>query len=475
MTTFTGPDICKLEAHEVVALLRKNEVSPEELIDASEARLAQVEPDVNAVPVVCVDRARDVAKRLDGDPGHPGWLSGLPIGIKDLTPVAGVRSTFGTKALAENIPKESDPIVTRLEARGGAVMGKTNTPEFGAGGNTFNDVFGATLNPWDTRLNAGGSSGGAAVSLATGSLWLSHGSDHGGSLRTPAAYCGIVGLRPSPGLCASASVAGFIGEGVQGPMARSVTDCALFLDAMAGYEPRAPLSFPAPEAPYQEVVKQADPKLRIGFAPDLGGFAPVDDDMARYLARAMSAMEGAGATVEEACPDLPDLERTYHVIRGGMWAANFIKAPKNLTQHFKPTLAENLSFGLSLTAADIANAQLSRSLIYDNMRGFLEGYDVLACPVVGNMPHLQSEEWVREVGGQTLTGYMDWLRFAFLATVAGLPAISVPVGLSDDGLPVGLQLIGPPRGEAKLLAAARAVEMVMGGPLGPIDPITSKS
>ncbi|WP_424939313.1 amidase [Aliiroseovarius sp. S253] len=475
MTIFTGPEICKLEAHEVVALLRKGELSPDDLIDASEARLAQVEPDVNAVPVICADRARAAAKTLNGDHNHPGWLAGLPIGIKDLTPVAGVRSTFGTKALADNIPKDSDPIVTRLEGRGGVVMGKTNTPEFGAGGNTFNDVFGATLNPWDTRLNAGGSSGGAAVSLATGSLWLSHGSDHGGSLRTPAAYCGIVGLRPSPGLCASASVTGFIGEGVQGPMARSVTDCALFLDAMAGFEPRAPLSFPAPNTPYQEVVKQAGTKLRIGFAPDLGGFAPVDTDMARYLQRAMSAMEGAGATVEEACPDLPDLERTYHVIRGGMWVANFIKAPKNLTQHFKPTLAENLSFGLSLTAEDIAKAQLSRSLIYDNMRGFLESHDVLACPVVGNMPHPQSEEWVSEVGGQTLTGYMDWLRFAFLATVAGLPAISVPIGLSDDGLPVGLQLIAPPRGEAKLLAAARAVEMVMGGPLGPIDPVTPKS
>lgn len=475
MATFTGPDVCAREAHEVVGLLKAGELSPAELIDAAEIRLAQVEPIVNAVPITCVDRARDAIETLDGDADHPGWLAGLPIGIKDLTPVAGVRSTFGTKALADNVPKESDPFVLRLEARGGVVLGKTNTPEFGAGGNTFNEVFGATLNPWDTRLNAGGSSGGAAASLATGALWLSHGSDHGGSLRTPAAYCGIVGLRPSPGLCASASVAGFIGEGVQGPMARSVTDCALFLDAMTGYEPKAPLSFPPPSVPYQDAVKRADPKLRIGYAPNLGGFAPVDVDMARYIARAMTAMEAAGADVEETCPELPDLERTYHVIRGGMWAANFIKAPDNLTRHFKPTLKENLALGLSLTAEDIAKAQLSRSLIYDNMRVFLERFDVLACPVVGNMPHAQSEEWVREVGGRTLTGYMDWLRFAFLATVTGLPAISVPIGLSDEGLPVGLQLIGSPRGEAKLLAAARAVEIVMGGPLGPIDPVTAKN
>ncbi|MCK0126674.1 amidase family protein [Gelidibacter sp. F2691] len=473
--TFTGPEICAREAHEVVAYLKRKEVSPDELIEAAQTRMAQVEPHVNAVPVQCVDRARAAASTLTGDTDHPGWLAGLPIGIKDLTAVEGVRSTNGTKSLAEFVPKVSDPIVTRLETRGGLVMGKTNTPEYGAGGNTYNDVHGATLNPWDTRLNAGGSSGGAAVSLATGSLWLSHGSDHGGSLRTPAAYCGIVGLRPSPGRCASGSVAGFIGEGVQGPMARSVTDCALFLDAMSGFEPRAPLSFPEPDAPFQDAVHRADPNLRIAFAPDLGGFAPVDTDMARYLARAMAAIEGAGVTVEETCPDLPDLERTYHVIRGGMWAASFVKAPKSLTQHFKPTLAENLAFGLSLSAEDIAKAQFSRSQIYDNMRAFLERFDVLACPVVGNMPHPQAEEWVREVGGEALTGYMDWLRFAFLATVAGLPAISVPVGLSDKGLPVGLQLIGPPRGEAKLLAAARAVEIVMGGPFGPIDPVVGKS
>ncbi|WP_371169206.1 amidase [Aliiroseovarius sp. 2305UL8-7] len=475
MTAYSGPELCSFEAHEVVTLLRKKEVSPAELLGASEARISQVDPLVNAIPTTCFDRARRLSDALDnrqaGSSSAPGWLDGLPIAIKDLTPVAGVRSTSGTKALADNVPLESDPLVERLEVRGGLVVGKTNTPEFGAGGNTFNDVFGATLNPWDTRLNAGGSSGGAAVRLATGSVWLSHGSDHGGSLRTPAAYCGIVGLRPSPGLCASLSGTGFIGEGVQGPMARSVTDCALFLDAMAGFDPCSPLSFPAPDQPYQTAVMNAEMGLRIGFAPDLAGFAPVDKEMSDHLAWAMGTIERAGADVEEACPALPDIERTYHVLRGGMWAASFATAPEELTRHFKPTLAQNISFGLSLTAEDHAKAQLSRSLIYDNMRQFLGCFDVLACPVVGNMPHPQTEEWVREVGGQTLDGYMDWLKFAFLATVAGLPAISVPVGRTKRGLPVGLQLIGPPRGEAKLLAAARMVELAMGGPLGPIDPI----
>ncbi|WP_259776854.1 amidase [Aliiroseovarius crassostreae] len=467
---YTGSDLCAMEAHQVVALLKARKLSPDELISAAEARMDQVEPAVNAVPVRCSTRARAQAMSLRPS-DHPGDLAGLPIGIKDLTPVAGVRSTFGTKGLAENVPAESDPLVTRLESRGALVMGKTNTPEFGAGGNTFNEVFGATFNPYDTRRNAGGSSGGAAVSLATGTLWLSHGSDHGGSLRTPAAYCGVVGLRTTPGLVAKSSLTGFVGEGVEGPMARSVTDCALFLDAMCGFDPRAPLSFPPPDAPYQDAI-QTPLAPRIGWAPDLGGFASVDADMADHLARAMAALDRIGAEVEEACPALPNLERTYHQLRGFMWAANFAKAPKSLTRHFKPTLRDNLAYGLSLGAEDYAEAQLGRSLIYDNMRVFLDRYDVLACPVVGNMPHAQSEEWVRSVSGQELTGYMNWLRFAFLATTAGLPAMSIPVGFSNDGLPVGLQLIGPPRGEAKLLSIAKWIEEALGGPNGPIDPVT---
>ncbi|MCI2399163.1 amidase family protein [Aliiroseovarius subalbicans] len=472
MPEFTGPELCAKSAVEVVDLLRKGDVSTTELIDASLTRMTQVEPVVNATPVICEDRAR--ASVLDpSEVDHPGWLAGLPIGIKDLTAVAGVRSTSGTKGLADNVPKASNMLVERLEARGAVVLGKTNTPEFGAGGNTFNEVFGPTFNAWNSRLNAGGSSGGAAVSLATGEFWLSHGSDHGGSLRTPAAYNGIVGLRPSPGRVAYGSAAGYFIEGAQGPMARSVADCALFLDAMAGYEPRSPISFPAPDQPFQQAVARADGRLRIGFAPDLGGFAPVDADMDRYLRRAMAAVQAGGATVEEACPDLPDLERTYHTLRGMMWATEFRDAPAALTGHFKQTLRENLAFGRALTMDDIALANLNRTMIYNNLKAFLDVHDVLALPVVGNMPHAQSEEWVRQVGGQTLTGYMDWLRFAFLATVTGMPAMSVPVGLSDDGIPVGLQLIGPPRGEAKLLAAARAFEVAMGGPLGPIDPVVA--
>ncbi len=470
---FTGPDLCAREAHEVVDLLRKGEIAPQDLLDAARARTETVEPQINAMPTTCWDRARAAISALKGgDRDAPGWLAGLPIGIKDLTPVAGVRTTYGTKGLSDHIPGASDPLVERLEARGALVVGKTNTPEMGAGANTFNEVFGPTLNPWNTKMNAGGSSGGAAAGLATGEVWLSHGSDHGGSLRTPAAYCGIVGMRPTPGRAGGASLAaGFLIESVQGPMARSVRDCALFLDAMAGFEPRFPISYPAPDAPFQDAVRRANGKLRIGFAPDLGGLCPVDTEMRDHLSGAMAQLERSGATVDEASPDVTGLERTYHILRGISWVTAVRTMDPAVRQHFKPTLEQNTRFGEGLTIQDVAEAEVGRTTIFNAMLAFFDRFDVLALPVVGCMPHRQTEEWVREIDGTALTGYMDWLRFAFLATTAGLPAISVPVGLGPRGMPVGLQLVGKPRGEAGLLAAARFVEMAMGGPLGPIDPV----
>lgn len=469
--SYSGSDLCRLQAFEVVELLKRRKVSPAELLAASFDRIKAVEPAINAMPTTCRDRAEAALANLDSaDKNHPGYLGGLPIGIKDLTPVAGVRTTLGTVGKANWVPEVSDPLVERLESRGGVVVGKTNTPEMGAGGNTFNAVFGNTRNPWDTRMNPAGSSGGAAASLATGETWLSHGSDHGGSLRTPAAYCGVVGLRPSPGRVASGSDAGFIIEGAQGPMARSVRDCALFLDAMSGFDPRCPISYPAPDQSFQDAVLQADGKVRIAFSPDLNGFSPVEKDMRDHLAQAMARIESNGAVVEEACPDLTSLEATYHTLRGMMWAASVRRAPESQTKHYKKTLAENTAFGQSLTMDDVSDANLNRTTLYHNTRKLLENFDVLACPTVGNMPRPIEVEWVDTIDGQKLSGYMDWLRFAFLSTTTGLPSISVPVGLGVGGMPVGLQLIGPPRGEAKLLAVARAVEAACGGPLGPIDP-----
>lgn len=264
--------------------------------------------------------------------------------------------------------------------------------------------------------------------------------------------------------------AGYFAEPVQGPMARTVTDCALFLDAMAGFEPRFPISFPAPDTPYQTAVERANGKLRIAFTPDLNGFAPLDREVDECIRAALNLLEKNGAVVDELSPELAELDHTYHTLRGLLWATIFKHAPAAITDSCKQTLKENTAFGRALTVDDVVDANLNRTTMFNNMLKLFQTHEVLALPTVGCMPHLQSEEWVHEIGGQTLTGYMDWLRYAFLATVAGLPAISVPVGLGPNGLPVGMQLIGKPRGEAALLAAARAVEMAVGGPLGPIDP-----
>ena len=468
---FTGPELCALPAHEVVALLRRGEISPNDLLDASIARITAIEPAINAMPTTCFDRAKHEIAQLSQTKQHlPNQLEGLPIGIKDLTPVAGVRTTFGTLARKDFVPDVSDPLVELLERNGALVVGKTNTPELGAGGNTFNAVFGCTRNAWDTSLNAGGSSGGAAVSLATGEVWLSHGSDHGGSLRTPAAFNGIVGLRPTPGRAGGGPADfAFNIEGVQGPMARSVRDCALFLDAMAGFNPRNPIAFPAPNTPFQQTVIEAQGKIRIGYSSDLNGFFPVEPAISECLKTALNKVQKNGGHVDEATPELEHLDRTYHTLRGMLWATLGRNIPASARQYFKETLETNMQSGEALTVNDIVDADINRSTLYKNLTDYLDKYDVLACPVVGSMPRAVELEWVDEINGETLNGYMDWLRPSFLATVTGMPAISVPVGFSN-GIPVGIQLIGPPRGEASLLAAARAVEIAVGGPLSPIDP-----
>ena len=475
-TPFTGPDLCALSACEVVDLLRRGAVSPAEVLEASLQRTEAVDGDVNAMVTRCPDRARaalaDLPAHAEANGAHPGWLAGLPIAIKDLTAVAGVRTTSGSMAFADHVPDQSDPMVTRLEARGGVVVGKTNTPEFGAGGNTWNHVFGMTRNPWDTRLNCGGSSGGAAVSVASGQVWLSHGSDLAGSLRTPAAYSGVIGLRPSPGRCGGAPEGhGFNTEAVQGPMARSIADTALFMDAMAGFDPIWPLSIEAPATPFQTAVQQAHSRVRIGFAPDLGGFGFVDPVIRAAMARAMAAVERAGGTVEEACPPLDGLERTYLTLRAMFWAALPGRAPAAVQAHYKPTLRQNIDHGLSLPADTIYDAMLTRTTLYHACRAFLERFDVLAFPVMGVPAGPVEQEYPAQIDGQPVTDYVDWLKFSFLSVATSLPALSMPCGFTPEGMPVGLQLLGPPRGEAKLLAVARAVEDALGGSLGPIDPV----
>ena len=466
-TAYTGPELCALPAREVIALLRRRAVSPAELIEAALTRLAQVEPQVNAVPTLCPERARARAAQVD----PATLLAGLPLGIKDLTPVEGVRTTFGTAGMADHIPQASHPLVLLLEARGGIVLGKTNTPELGAGGHTFNDVFGLTRNPWNLSRSAGGSSGGAAVSLATGGLWLSHGSDFAGSLRTPASFNGIVGLRPSPGIAGGGpSLMGFTGGGLQGPMARDVRDCALFLDAMAGFDPRWPISFPPPAVPYAETTVQDPGPVRIAFSAGQGGFFPVEAAVEQVLTRALATLNLPQVTVEESFPPLPHLDEAFRALRALSFVGEADATPDHIRQHYKQTIRDNTGFARSLSLADYARAERQRSALYDSLHQAFARFDVLASAVTGVPAFPAEQEYPQTVAGQPMTDYIDWLRPSYLATTCGLPALSLPVGFTPDGLPVGLQLIGAPRGEARLLQIACLLEQALALPCAPIDP-----
>src|SRR6476661_1961799 len=304
-------ELWRMSAVEAVARLRTGEISPLELVEASARRIAEVESAVNALPTLCLDRARDHARSImQGGAaceaaGEAGWLAGLPISIKDLTDVAGVRTTYGSPLFADHVPTQSHPLVERIERKGGIVIGKSNTPEFGAGGSTFNEVFGRTRNPWNTALTSGGSTGGGAAALAAGEVWLAHGSDHAGSLRRPATYCSVVGLRPSAGrVTRGTSQNLFAPLSVQGPMARTVADVALFLDTMAGLCPRDPLTFEAPHRSFAAAVAGPIVPKRVAWTATFGGKVPVDRETREICAKAARRFENLGAVVEEAAPDL---------------------------------------------------------------------------------------------------------------------------------------------------------------------------
>lgn len=475
-TTFTGPDLCARLAREVVAELAAGHLEPGDVLDACAARMEQVEGDVNAVVTRCVDRAREAIGGLpDRARAHgaaAGWLAGLPVAIKDLNPVAGVRTTYANTWYADFVPEASDPLVERLEARGALVVGKTNTPEFGAGGNSTNAVFGSTRNPWDTRMNAGGSSGGAAASLAAGEVWLAQGSDLMGSLRTPAAHCSVLGLRPSPGRCGGGPItAKFLPEAVQGPMARDTRDLALFLDAMTGWDPRMPLSLDAPATPYVRAIEEAPRMPRIAFSEDQKGFAPVEAEIRSVLRAAMESAARAGAEVEDACPDLPGLNEAYLALRGLHYGSVVAAQPDAVRETFGDRLRANVDYGLNQSLAEVYAAQTARSRLYDIMQGFLTNFDVLAIPVVGIAPAPVELDFPTSVDGQEIGTYETWLRFSFLSATTLLPALSMPAGFTEAGLPVGLQLIGPPRGEDVLLRTALFVEEALGLPASPIDPV----
>jgi len=455
-------DLIGLSAVRVAELLRRRSVSPRELLDALEARVAAVDADVNALPILCFDRARAHADRLMRMPiGERGRLAGLPVAIKDLMNVAGVRTTQGSPILAEFVPPTSDVLVERLEAEGGIVYAKSNTPEFGAGANTFNDVFGATLNPYDTSRSASGSSGGAAVALATGMAWLAHGSDMGGSLRNPASFCGVVGMRPTPGRVAQSRPACIDGTlSVQGPMARSVEDLAFFLDAMAGEDGRDPLSKARPAQSFLSATRSAWKPRRVAYSADLG-ITPVDAEVAEITRRAAERFAEAGVVVEEAHPDLSEAHASFQVLRAQSFAMSHGQHLERHRDKLKPEVIEDIERGFALTMPEIVRAERQRAVMTARAAQFFEIYDLLLCPATIVPPFPVTERYVESCNDVTFATYFEWLAIAYAITLIGAPALSLPCGFTREGMPVGLQIIAAPNGEARVLAGARVLERIL--------------
>lgn len=469
-----GDVLIRRTAVEVVELLRKGEVTPGELIDASLARIRAVDPAVNALPTLCVEHARDHARRMGGskvERGAPGWLGGLPIAIKDLMNVTGVRSTSGSPIFADFVPEVSDIQVETLERRGGIVVARSNTSEFGAGANTFNEVFGKTRNPWNTALTCGGSSGGSAVALATGMVWLANGSDLGGSLRIPASFCSVVGMRPSPGWVAQGpGPAAFDTLAVSGPMARTVADVGLMLDAMAGFDPRDPISRPPPRRSFLERVRRPGKPKKVGFSPNLD-FLPVDREVHEIAEAAARKLGETGAAVELAAPDFSGAREIFRVLRAARYVTNLGPLYAEHRARLKPDIVANIEAGLRLGADEIGRAAREREALYQRVVRYFDTYDLLLTPTVIVPPFDVDQRYVEAVGDHRFETYWDWLGVTYAVTLSGCPALSLPCGFTAGGLPVGLQMVGRPYGDGELLGFAGLLEQAL-GLLGktPIDP-----
>jgi amidase len=464
--------LIKQTAVETVELLRLGAITPHDCLDALASRIVEVDSRVNALPTLCFERARAEADRLMTMPAKErGLLAGLPVAIKDLTEVKGVRTTHGSPIFADHVSTFSDILVERLEDNGGIIYAKSNTPEFGAGAHTFNEVFGPTRNPWNTSRSAAGSSGGAAVALATGTAWLAHGSDLGGSLRNPASFNSIVGLRPTPGRVAHTpglKVDNLLG--VQGPMARNVQDTALMLDAMVGDDPRDLISLPVPATSFLSAARSGWKPLRVAYSADLG-LTPVDPEVVEITRQAAHRLSEAGVIVEEAHPDLSEAHDTFQTLRALGFAIGSRDLLKKHRDKMKPEVIWNIEKGLKLKADDIIRAEIQRATMIRRAFTFFETYDLLLCPATIVPPFKIEHRTVKSCNGIVFDNYVGWLAIVYGITLLGAPALSLPAGFTRDGLPVGLQMVAPPRADARLLAGARLLETILGiADSVPIDP-----
>lgn len=453
---------CFSSARDMLAALRSKEISARELMELHLERIDRVNPAINAIVSLDVDRARAGALAADEHLARGekiGALHGLPFAFKDTHQVGGWRSTSGSPLREHYVPDADELIVERIRGAGAITIGKTNVPEWAAGSHTFNPIFGTTVNPYDKTRSAGGSSGGAAAALASGMVALADGSDMGGSLRNPASFCNVVGLRPSLGRVPQWPAANaWEATAVQGPMARNVADLALLLSVIAGPTARVPLARETPGAEFARPLRSELAGVRVALSTDLGGAFEVDSEVAAILNAQREVFADAGAVVVDAEPDLSGAEATFRTLRAWHFQSTFAELLAGHPDKFKSSLAANIRAGESLTGTDVARAYEQRTTLSERMRIFFDDYDVLVLPVSQVPPFSADEEYPHEINGRAQETYLDWMRSAYFITVTGCPAISLPAGFTAQGWPIGIQIVAAPNQEHRLLDIAHAFE-----------------
>ena len=459
-------EICFMTATEMVQRLRAKELSCRELMEAHLAQIERVNPTVNAIVTqISSDEALALADASDEALMQDkiiGPLHGLPIAHKDLIPTRGLRTTLGSPIFKENVPDKDGLIVERLKNAGAITIGKTNTPEFGAGSQTFNEVFGETLNPYDTAKTCGGSSGGAAVALACGMIPLADGSDMGGSLRNPGNFCNIVGFRTSPGrVPVWPSPAPWFPIPVQGPMARTVQDVALMLSVIAGPDPRSPISIAESGSIFNNSLERDFKGVKIAWSKDLGEL-PVDPRVTQTLESQRHVFNDLGCIVAEGQPDFTGADEIFKVWRAWRFELQYAELLKSHRELMKDSVVWNIEQGQKLTGPQLGRAEVQRAELYHRVREFMETHEYLICPVNQVPPFDIKQRWIEEINGVKMDTYIDWMKSCYYITITGLPAISVPCGFTPEGLPVGIQIVGRHNDDFGVLQLAHAFEQATG-------------
>lgn len=454
-------ELCFLTARDLAQKLRRRELSAHEVMVAHLAQIERVNPQVNAIVTLDAEgalQAADAADRRIAQDEPLGILHGLPVAHKDLVETRGMRTTYGSPIYREHIPTFDTLVVERIKKAGGLTVGKTNVPEFGAGSQTFNRVFGATCNPYDVTKTCGGSSGGAAVALACGMVPLADGSDMGGSLRNPANFCNVVGLRPSPGRVPSyPSKWGWQTLAVDGPMARTVGDVALFLSALAGPDARSPISLQEPGELFAEPLERNFKGTRIAWADTLWGL-PFDPVVRRIVDAQVGVFESLGCIVEQAEPDLRDADEIFKMHRAWSFATSLKNEYAEHRDQLKDTVIWNIEAGLPLTGEEIGQIEIQRTELYQHVRQFMERFEFLILPVSQVLPFDVNEPYPTEIHGVAMTTYIDWMKSCSYISVTGQPTLAVPCGFTEQGLPVGLQIVGRFRDDWGVLQLGNAFE-----------------